>query len=697
MCGIAGMVDLTNRRPVPVDALEGMAQAIFHRGPDEGGFFVQPGLGLASRRLSILGLFDGRQPITNEDGNAVVVYNGEQFEYPELRGRLEHRGHTFRTHSDTEIIPHLWEDHGEQMFDQIRGQFAFALWDKKKRQLILGRDRIGICPLFWTKTTDGWLLFASEIKALLSSGMVDARFDPRGINHIFTFFAVPGPVTCFAGIEAVVPGHYLSIRPAWSGGSPKIEDRTYWAIDFPDEGQEDPFGDSKVVDDFERIIYESVERRLRADVPVVSYLSGGVDSSLVVAMASKILGEPIPTFTVRVRDPQFDESAHAAKVNRHTGSSTVIVNYGNDDMRDHYVRLVRTAESPVVDTACAAVMLLAEQVHAHGYKVTLSGEGADEWMAGYPWFRIDKLFNLADAIPGLKWSRLARRLYLRIMNAPTGTRGLVQSAERAIGDYNAWMDVYAVMSMNRLRFFTRDMQQTLAGHEPYADLGINSDRLRKWHPLNRALCLGARIMLPGMLLAAKGDRVAMHSSVEARYPFLDEEVINFLAKISPSWKLHGWCEKYLLRRVAERWLPKSIAWRRKMMFRAPFDAFHTRDATMVDQLLSPQSLHRSGYFDPQAVGHWRHAYRSMLRGTHKRTSVEMGLVGVIATQLWHHLFIDANLADIPGWQASERNGVAEVHLQGSAGPTWSPSTPLASTSRLRSSPKIISPTPGATE
>src|SRR5581483_10156318 len=215
MCGIAGIVDLTGRRPLPAGVLEAMADAITHRGPDEDGFLERPGLGLASRRLSIVGLADGRQPISNEDRNVFVVYNGELFDYPEQRRELEGRGHRFATHCDTELVPHFWEERREGMLERLRGQFALALWDQRQQRLVLARDRFGICPLYWTRqsTPSGeWLLFASEVKALLASGLVDARPDPRGINHLFTFFAVPGPVTCFAGIQYLSPGRYLTVQ-----------------------------------------------------------------------------------------------------------------------------------------------------------------------------------------------------------------------------------------------------------------------------------------------------------------------------------------------------------------------------------------------------------------------------------------------------------------------------------------------------
>ncbi len=665
MCGIAGVIDLSGTRPVPPGVLEDMAQALYHRGPDEDGYLAQPGLGLASRRLSIVGLADGRQPIFNEDQSVAVVYNGELFDYPEVRQELARRGHKLRTHADTEILPHLWEDHGEAMLEQLRGQFAFALWDQRERRLVLARDRFGICPLYWTRQTGpagDWLLFASEIKALLASGLVAARPDVRGINHAFTFFALPGPVTCFEGVNLLLPGHYLTVQPGRAGQAARVMDRAYWQIDFPDRGHEEPGGSPRQVGDaLEAVLTKAVERRLRADVPVVSYLSGGVDSSVVVALATHLRkqsgGQDVPTFTIRVTRPGLDESNEASLVARHLGARPVVVNCGAAEVLQTYPELIRAAEGPVIDTACAAMLMLAREVHAQGYKVALTGEGADEWLAGYPWYKVHRLLSWLDVIPGVPLSQLARRAYLRLTGVPRFPWSLQRRNLRAVGGPNAFLDVYGLFSTTKLRFYSPQMWERLQGNLPYEDLGLNLARMKRWHPLNRSLYLGARVMLPGLLLAAKGDRVAMNSSVETRYPFLDEEVFSYLARLHPKWKLRGLRDKFALRVMAQRWVPHTIAWRRKAMFRAPLDGFHGAEDCQpgfVDQLLSEESLRKTGYFDAPAVLRWRQDFRKMRAGSNQRTMIEMGLVGVVSTQLWHHLYVDGSLADLPSWEPARR-------------------------------------------
>jgi asparagine synthase (glutamine-hydrolysing) len=643
MCGIAGMIDLTGqRRPLPEGALQAMAQAIFHRGPDEEGFLQRPGLGLANRRLSIVGLADGRQPIANEDGSVSTVFNGELFDYPELRARLEARGHRFRTHADTENLVHLWEDHHETLWDHLRGQFALALYDEKRQQVVLGRDRVGICPLYWTQS-EGWLLFGSEIKALLASGLVEPRPEPRGINHLFTFFALPGPVTCFQGIQLLPPGHFLDIRL----DTGRVEQRVYHRLEFPDAGQEDVREVETLTREFEELLLAAVTRRLRAEVPVVSYLSGGVDSSVVVAMASKVLGRPIPAFTIQIQAKALDETTEAGLVARHVGCDPTVVPVGANEVLHTYPELIRAAEGPVIDTSCAALLLLAREVHRQEYKVALTGEGADEWLAGYPWHKVHRALGYLDLL-GLPLSQWLRRWGIWASGAPSFAWSNVRRSQAAVAGHNGWVDIYGLVGMSKVRFFSDEMKRQLADVVPLEELGLEPERMKRWHPLNRELAVSARSHLAGLLLNAKGDRVAMNSSVETRYPFLDEEVVAFLARVHPRYKFKGLQDKYLLRRVAERWLPKAIAWRKKAMFRAPFDSFHLDHVPpFVEQLLSAESLARTGYFNAAEVIRWRSQFKKLRSWSLKRVSIEMGLVGVLATQLWHHTFIEGSLCELP--------------------------------------------------
>jgi asparagine synthase (glutamine-hydrolysing) len=650
MCGIAGIVDLGGNRAIAHGVIQRMTRAIIHRGPDEEGYFHRPGLVLGSRRLSIVGLADGQQPVANEDRSVSVVFNGEFFDYLEKRAELAARGHHLVTHCDTEIIPHLWEEGQEGMFELLRGQFALALWDERRRRLILGRDRFGICPLYWTRQGE-WLLFASEIKALLASGMVPARPDLRGIDHIFTFSALPGPLTCFEGVQLLPPGRYLQIIPGNNhGAASSVSEHAYWKMDFPDRGDENQGGDQRaLVDQFERIMLQAVEKRLRADVQVGAYLSGGVDSSIIAALACHLKGPAINTYTIRVDAPELDELSAANLVARHIGTKPPIVQeFGAGDAVHTYPQLIYAAEAPVIDTSCAALLQLARRVHAFDQKVVLTGEGADEWLVGYPWYKAAKALGFLDLLPGLPLSDFARRAYLRLRQVPQYPREFRRGVEESVGGPNAWIDAYGLLGLSKLRFYATPMREMLEKHNPWTDLQIPLERARRWHPLNRGIWVAARVTLAGHLLQAKGDRVSMHSSVEVRYPFLDEEVFDFLAGLHPRWKLRGFRDKHLLRLLAERWLPPSVYRRRKAIFRAPLDSFHMEpEPAFVTQLLSEESLGRTGYFDVAAVRHWRRAFRRIPVGSLPRLSVEMGLTAVVATQLWHHLFISGDLAELP--------------------------------------------------
>jgi asparagine synthase (glutamine-hydrolysing) len=342
--------------------------------------------------------------------------------------------------------------------------------------------------------------------------------------------------------------------------------------------------------------------------------------------------------------------------------------------------LVAAAEVPVVDTSCAALMVLAKAVRKNGYKVALTGEGADETMAGYSWFKIHKILSKLDVF-GLPVSMWMRNLGLWVTGQPRFPKDVVRKVHDLLGGHNGWLDLYGLMSLNKLRFYRPDLRETLAIESPWESLELNEQRIKKWHPFNRSLYIGQRVMLPGHLLCSKGDRVAMNASVETRYPFLDEEVVSFVARLHPRWKLRGLKDKYIERLMASRWLPKPVAWRKKAMFRAPLDSFHLTgpDAPKwIQDVLSPDSLKKTNLFDVEAVLKTRQELPEMRRNL-KRTSVELGLVAVTATQLWHHLYIHGDLTDLPSKVnreavRSNREAARSVELNGKHTPT--PSTPV---------------------
>jgi len=649
MCGIAGAVDLNGRREFSASRLLAMTGAIAHRGPDDEQIHVEPGVGLGVRRLAIVDLAGGRQPISNEDGTIWVIQNGELFEYPELQSELTARGHRLATRCDTELWVHLYEDMGERFFDKARGQFAVALWDRNRRTLVLGRDRVGICPLYYTQV-DGWLLWGSEIKALLASGMVDARPDAKGIDLFFNTFCAGTTRTFFEGIKSIPPGHYLRVQDG------RIELKRYWDLDFPDAGQERRLDDpAPLVDELEFLMRQATERRLRGDVPVVSYISGGLDSTVVLGLSSRQRGSAVPSFTIGLDNAGPDERSQASESARVLGSTleTVMMNQG--DIMAAYPELIRAAEGPVMDSSAACLLRLAQAVHAKGYKVVLTGEGADEALAGYAWFKTEKIRNLLSVGPVLNLLKGARSLTLASIGGGRAHRPELLGIR---GVRTAQQDVYDFMGQARSLLYSPAMWDQLAGHAFQDDLDITNDRFGRWHPLNQSLYVGYKVMLAGLLLLGKGDRVAMNSSVEARYPLLDDDVISFCASIAPEYKLRGLKDKWLLRRVAARTLPPQIANRPKTMFQASrSEAFlGPGRPRWIDQLLSPDSLKATGWFDPERVARERAAQMRFLRITPKRIIMDLSLMCVIATQLWHHLFLGGGLCELPTWESATRRG-----------------------------------------
>lgn len=650
MCGIAGAFDLKAERLFETDRLERMGLAIHHRGPDESGSFIEPKVALHSRRLSIIDLEGGRQPIRNEDDSVVAVFNGEIFNHLELREELETRGHRFKTSTDTEVLVHLWEEHGRSLVDHLEGQFAFAILDRKQKSLFLARDAFGICPLFLHRTDDGWLLFASEVKGLLASGLLKPELDRRGVDHTFTFFAMGTRRTMFEGVESLPPGHGLVLKADGSA-----DEFSYYDMTFPDEGSERQGDPASLARELGEHLQHSVDLRLRADVPVVSYLSGGVDSSLVARLAGNKLAErnkKLETFTIQIKDPKLDETDRALTTARMLGTKPVILSCTNEDISNTYPALVMSAETPIIDTSSAALHLLAGKVRESGYKVTLTGEGADEALAGYPWHKYSKFLRLLDSIG------LANRWRRRVLGRAGRHRlpwSLYQERYQRMGGYHAMSDLYNLSGMSGVRLYHEDFLDEIhrSGRDATADLEFPTEQMKRWHPLNRALYAGYKVMLSGLLMTHKGDRPALANSVEARFPFLDRNVINFCNQISPDLKLKSWNQdKFLLRHFAQQHLDKSVALRPKHIFRAAYaNSFLDPMPAYVEQLLSPESIEKTGIFDYQRVKR----FLDIQTGPHLRLGPhmlrEVGLVGVISTQLWHHQFVSKDLCELSSWRA----------------------------------------------
>jgi asparagine synthase (glutamine-hydrolysing) len=642
MCGIAGAFDLTGRRDFPEERLLLMTGAMAHRGPNDEYIHQEPGLALGVRRLSVIDVAHGRQPLSNEAGDVWVAYEGELYKYSEIREQLLSRGHQLRTHCDTEAWVHLYEDLGEKVFGQAQGQFGVSLWDRPRRTVYLARDRIGISPLFYAEV-DGWFLWSSEIKGLLASGLIKPRPDVRGLDYFFNFFCSPQRRTAFEGIQSLPPGHYVRIHDG------RITLQRYWDLDFPDCGAERRFeDDDKAAAELEAVLRAAVRRRLCGEVPLSCYISGGLDSTVILGLSTQEKGEPISSFTISLqRSGPADERSKAEESAHYLGSKLTPVTVTPADLVNHFPDVIMGAESPVLDTSCVGTLLLARANRAAGNIVALTGEGADEGLAGYVWYKWH-IFQYRAYKYGRFIYQTPRDLTLswligggKAHRPPFFGTGGTRTAQQIAWEF---------MAQSREHLYTPELWQRLNGYSAYDDIAA-PEGMKRWHPLNQSLYMSYQIMMPGLLMAAKGDRSTRFSATEGRYPFLDEDVVAFCAGIAPHYKLRRWTDKYLLRRVAARVLPPPIAKRTKTMFRANLGrAFVAADRPRwVDQLLSPEALKTTGFFDPQTVEWARQLQVRRPLASLQRFSFDMGLMGVISTQLWYHTYCGGGLCELPAW------------------------------------------------
>lgn len=643
MCGIAGILNLTDNAP-PVDErlLTGMISALRHRGPDETGFFVDSRVGLAHARLSIIGLEGGRQPIANEDGSLWIIYNGEAFNYIELRRELIGRGHVFRTATDTEVLLHLYEELGPACLDRINGQFALAIWNSAKRELFLARDRVGIRPLFYTNC-GGRLLFASEAKALFVDPSVDRAIDPAALADVFTLWSTPAPRTVFRGVRSLRPGHYAVVKDG------EVTERAWWTVPSPSEENRyrGSFEDAR--EELHALLKDAVRLRLRADVPVGAYLSGGLDSSLTTAMIHRHFDPGVHTFSMGFQETGFDETSFQDTMAKALCTPHRRALIRNSDVAELLPDVVWHCETPLTRSAPAPLLLLSRLVRDNGLKVVLTGEGADEVLGGYNIFREAKVRRFWARQPASTLRpRLLERLYPYVaQDAARTSHFLRKFYEPREGELDDPLFSHVVRWRNSGRnrtFLSPAVLESLDGYDPVAEIraSLPADFLRHDY-LARAQLLEMRTFLSSYLLSSQGDRVAMASSVEIRLPFLDYRVIELAFRLPPHWKVSGLREKHILKEAARGIVPDEIRVRPKQPYRAPVRTSLLEDASsgggsgLLEELLSPEVVRRAGYFDASKVE--RLVKRCRQPGSSSETE-DMALVAVLSTQLLHRQFIE---------------------------------------------------------
>ncbi len=617
-----------------------MIGAIGHRGPDAQGIATFSNAGFAHARLSIIDLASGQQPMKNADGTVHVTFNGEIFNYVELREELIARGHKFATSSDTEVILHLYEERGIDCVEAFNGDFAFAIWDSRKQCLMLARDRMGVRPLFYTKR-DGVLYFASEVKSLLEVPGVVADLDPMALDQIFTFWVPIAPRTPFKNIHELPPGHILIAK----GGQVTV--RPYWQLTYPDAADAyawDNRLEGDIAEELRALLFDATRIRLRSDVPVGAYLSGGLDSSIITAAVNRIRPDRLRTFSVTFESKEFDESAFQQDMVRALGTEHSSIPCTAADIGRSFPAVIRHGERPILRTAPAPLWRLADLAYSCGYKVVLTGEGADEVFAGYDIFKEAKIRRFCARQPQSAWRPLLlKRLYPYLPQLQSQSQRYL---EAFFGAGAGALDDPLFSHLPRFKttagaklFFSGDLRASLKGYDAMEDLRqhLPAD-FPRWHPLSQGQYLEAAHLLPGYILSSQGDRMAMAHAVEGRFPFLDHRVVEFASRIPPKLKIRGLREKHILREAFKQLLPQNIGNRTKQPYRAPdCQSFVGANApSYVAQRLSAAEVKSAGIFDARAIGKLADKCRNQkIIGFRDN----MAFVGALSTQLWHREFV----------------------------------------------------------
>jgi asparagine synthase (glutamine-hydrolysing) len=644
MCGIAGVVHRRDHLAPPEwNMLHAMAGALRHRGPDEFGIYRDHHAGLAHARLSIIDLATGQQPLANEDNTLWIVFNGEIFNYIELREQLEARGHRFRTRSDTEVIVHAYEEWREGAFARFNGQWTVALWDARAQSLVLARDPFGVRPLYVAER-DGRLYFASEVKALFAaSDELPRAFDPRGLDELLTLWTTVAPRTVFAGIEEVEPG---TVRTYSATGVTFA--RSYEPA-YPDSAAG---GFTGTLDEAAEAVHAALERAtslrmLRADVPVGSYLSGGIDSSLVAAMGHRAKGGKLSTFSLRFEDPEYDETPYQRMMAAALGSDHHEVLVSRADIARIFPDVIYHTERPVLRTAPAPLYLLSRLVRDAGIKVVLTGEGADEMFAGYDLFREAKVRRFWARRPDSAWRpRLLDRLYPYLQRSPVAQRAVAQqffgqyladASAPGFGHGPRWRSTAALK-----RLLSPALRQAAAGADAIGELVATfPPAFREWGPLAQDQYVEIRTLLSGYLLSSQGDRMLMANSVEGRFPFLDRDVAALAESLPASYKLRVLDEKHVLKRAAERMVPAAVLERKKQPYRAPDAlAFASPEAAeWIEEVASESALAAAGVFAPAAARQLIDKCRARVVEGQFSNADNMAMSAVLSTQLVYDQYI----------------------------------------------------------
>lgn len=636
MCGVAGIVNYQGG--ISTDTVNRMLTRIRHRGPDESGIYCNHEVVMGSVRLSIIDIASGQQPLSDSTGRYWIAFNGELFNYIELKEELVKKGYSFRTKSDTEVIVQLYACYGKAALSKMNGQFVFAIWDKKDKTLFIARDRVGIRPLFY-HFKNGEFTFGSEIKAIFENKVIDREFNNASLSQVFTFWTAITPNTVFKDIYELSPGHCMTVSPKG------IEISKFWELTFHTDFRFKSVNEA--AEEFDSLFTDAVKVRLRADVEVAAYLSGGIDSTVTTAYIKKIEPSVLHTFSIGFQENEFDETKYQLEASKYLDTDHKSIQCTSKEIAEDFPKVIWHSESPMMRTAPVPMYQLSRFVRKNNIKVVITGEGADEMLAGYDIFKETEIRNFWAKYPGSKYRPLLlRKLYPYIPQIRDASPMMLKmfygfKLEDTQNPFYSHLLRWNNAAHIR-KHFSPLIAQELNGYNPISEvekilpLGFNT-----WGSLAKAQWLESTIFMSGYLLSSQGDRVGMGNSVEGRYPFLDYRIIEFCASLPPEYKLKGLTEKYLLKKVVKGKIPESIVKRSKQAYRAPISStFLKHDAPdYVREMLSEKVIRETGIFNPDTII----PLLEKMRKSASTTEVEnMILTIIVSTHLVHDQFIKNN-------------------------------------------------------
>ncbi len=642
MCGIAGIYNYQSTKEPSIERnVKNMLSIINHRGPDESGVFIDRNIGIGNVRLSIIDLSSGQQPMSDVSGRYWIVYNGEIFNYTELRTDLIRKGIPLKTHCDTEVVVQMYALYGAKCLNQFNGQFAFCIWDRESKELFLARDRVGIRPLFYWHQNNSFA-FCSEIKGLFALDQIERSIDSESLSQIFTFWTTLTPQTPFKNIQELSPGHFMVAN---ANG---IKTTKYWSLDYTAGKKNSDISLSDSIEELDELLHDAVKIRLRADVPVGAYLSGGLDSSVTTSYIKAVNPEVLNTFSIGFTDKEYDETIYQQEAADYFKTNHTAFSCTSADLAESFAQTIWHTEFPILRTSPTPMFLLSKKVRESNIKVVITGEGADEMLAGYNIFKEAKIRRFwANEPNSSARPRLLTKLYPYIpmlKESPDLALKMFFGYKLSETDDPLYSHILRWHNTSRIKsFFSNDFTASITGRNPVQDIyGKLPENFEKWSTLAKSQYLETTIFMSGYLLSSQGDRMAMGNSVEGRYPFLDYRVMEFSAKLPDNFKLNCLNEKFILKKLSQGKIPPSISKRPKQAYRAPIvsSLFSKDSPDYISDILSDSSLLASGIFNLEKVKTL--IFKAKRQGFTSEID-QMALVGILSTQLLNKMFIQDKL------------------------------------------------------